>query len=337
MRIAVLGVVLAVATIACNAIVGFGDLTKQPAAPDSGKSGDDDDTTGDDDDDTARDGGTSSSSSSGDGGSSSGVIAPACNPTADFGAPQQLPGPVNTSSFENSPSLTDDELTIVFQRSVSNKNTLMIATRAKVTDQFGEPTTLALTSSNLSYQPSISRDGLTLFWAEVQDTMDVFFATRATVTGTFANPNPTGVANPSFGEFSPVVTGDGNELFYTSDQNGVNKPRLYHATRNGAEFGNPQKLQELADGSDGDEEAITVSKDGLTIFFGSTRSGGLGDLDIWTAHRASRSEKFTGITHVNNVSSSAIEWPSYVSADGCRLYFGSERDGNGNLWVASRP
>lgn len=330
MRPALAAALVALATLACNALVGFDDLTKQPAL-DAGSSDDDD---GDDDDDDVVNG---SSSSSGDAGSPDGGAVPACDPAADFGTPALLEGPVNSADFENSPGLTDDELTLVFQRTIGETSSIMIATRATAGAPFGAPSKLALTSSGLSFQPSLSRDGLTLFWAEAvaQKPTDIFFATRTTSNGAFANPFATGISNPSFAELTPVVTGDGDEMFYTSDQEGA-KARLYHATRNGGEFGNSQKLQELADGSNGEEESVAVSKDGLTVFFASSRTGGPGQLDIWTARRNSRSEKFTGVALVKNVNSNVVEWPSFVSADGCRLYFGSDRTGDGDLYVATR-
>jgi hypothetical protein len=323
-------VLLAVLVVACNAIVGFGNLTKEPTR-DAGTHGDDDTS---DDDDHREAGG---SGSGGDGGEETS----ACNSSADFGTPVALPGPVNSTSFENSPSLTDDELTIVFQRTVdSNVSNLLIATRATTSDPFGAPTALGLTTSNLSFMPSITRDGLTLFWSEVADTnrgMDVFIATRTTVTGQFANPISTGIAS-DVEEQDPTVTGDGNEMFFASDQSspGGDVRQLFHANRNNlGEFADPQALTEL--NSDGVEQGVAVSKDGLTIFFGSTRTGGAGKLDVWTAHRSSRSEKFGAATVVAPVNSPVIDWPTFISADGCRLYLGSERGGAGDLYVATKP
>jgi hypothetical protein len=331
-RRALAAVLLAVATAHCNAIVGFGNLTKQPTR-DAGTSGDDD--TSDDDDDHHDAGG---SANGGDGG---GTTA-ACNPNADSGAAVALPGPVNSTSFENSPSLTDDELTIVFQRTVDNNvSNLMMATRATTNDAFGDPAVLPLTTSNLSFMPSITRDGLTLFWSEVADTnrgMDVFIATRPTVgTAQFTNPISTGIAS-NVEEQDPIVTGDGNEMFFASDlaNPGGDKRQLFRANRdNLGEFKNPQAVTEL--NSDGTEQGVAVSRDGLTIFFGSTRTGGAGKLDVWTAHRSSRSEKFGAATVLTAVNSPLIDWPTFISADGCRLYLGSERGGAGDLYVATKP
>lgn len=328
---------LAVATVACNVIVGFGNLTKEPTH-DGGASGDDDTT--DDDGHPPKDAG--GSGNQGEASTSSGGIVPACNVAADFGTPVALPGTINSASFENSPSLTDDELSIVFQRTINNNQSiLMLATRAKTSDAFGDPSALALTGTDLSFMPSITRDGLSVYWSEVSDSqnggMDVFVATRNTIAGQFSNPQATGIASQTVEEQDPVVTGDGDEMFFASDQAspGSNKRQLFHANRSVGEFKNPTALTEL--NSNGDEEGVAVSKDGLTLFFGSTRTGGAGKLDVWTAHRNTRSEKFGAPTLVPAVNSPSVDWPSFISADGCRLYLGSEREGGGNLYVATKP
>jgi hypothetical protein len=89
--------------------------------------------------------------------------------------------------------------------------------------------------------------------------------------------------------------------------------------------------------SDGTAQGVAVSKDGLTIFFGSMRTGGAGKLDVWTAHRSSRSEKFGAPAVVPPVNSALIDRPAFISADGGRLYLGSERGGAGDLYVATKP
>ncbi len=44
--------------------------------------------------------------------------------------------------------------------------------------------------------------------------------------------------------------------------------------------------------SDGFESSVALSLDGLTMWFGSSRDGGQGGVDIWTSHRASRGADF---------------------------------------------
>ena len=63
------------------------------------------------------------------------------------------------------------------------------------------------------------------------------------------------------------------------------------------------------------------SADGRWLYFTSDRtSGSLGGFDVWTATRADRSAVFGAVTNLQAVNSAVDERPSFVSADGCRLY-----------------
>lgn len=313
---------------ACNAIVGYGAFTKSAPKADAGA---------DDDDDTVergRDGG-------GEVGSG-GVDAGGCDMTAPFDPPELLAGSVNSSAFENAPTLTDDELTLLFQRTIDDDHTvILLATRTTIDEAFGDQTQPALSAADLHFQPAITRDGLTLFWSEPADNglgLDIFAAIRTTVTQQFNGGNVTRIAKQGVSELAPMPSADGNELFFSSDQLEPGKPdraKLFRATRIDGEFQNPAQVVELALGTTS-EKVLTLSKDGLTAYFGSTRPGGKGDIDVWTATRPAIGGPFANVRNVAEVNGPTAEWPSFLSADGCRLYLASSRSGGGDLYVAKR-
>ena len=83
----------------------------------------------------------------------------------------------------------------------------------------------------------------------------------------------------------------------------------------------------------------SISADNLTIYWASDRPG-MGDLDIWTASRASTTDSWGEAVGVAAVNSSASESEPSVSADGLQLYFarGSSifsRDSY-DIWVSNR-
>lgn len=83
-----------------------------------------------------------------------------------------------------------------------------------------------------------------------------------------------------------------------------------------------------------------ISTDGLSLFFSSTRSGGIGADDLWVAGRATVSESFGPPVHLGStVNSGFVDgWPT-VSSDGLSLFFASDRRGgfgNFDLWMAGR-
>ena len=101
-------------------------------------------------------------------------------------------------------------------------------------------------------------------------------------------------------------------------------------------FDAPRLLAEL-DTTTYANQNPTLTGDLLDIYFTSNR----GDTaaDVWTAHRASRSDPFDPPTLVAEVSSPLYETSPAISVDGLSLYVGSDRDGTTgglDIWVATR-
>jgi hypothetical protein len=83
----------------------------------------------------------------------------------------------------------------------------------------------------------------------------------------------------------------------------------------------------------GDEHPV-VAADELEIFFASTRGN---SLDVYTATRASPADDFgtpLAVTAVND--DSAIDYPTWLSPDGCELFLVSNRTGKREIYAASR-
>ena len=83
-----------------------------------------------------------------------------------------------------------------------------------------------------------------------------------------------------------------------------------------------------------------VSHDLRTLFFAS--SAGAPDVsqdyDIWSSTRASATAAFGAPVRVPELSSSAEDYPSWLSPDGCRIYLTRGQLETGYaVFVASRP
>jgi hypothetical protein len=71
-----------------------------------------------------------------------------------------------------------------------------------------------------------------------------------------------------------------------------------------------------------------LRRDGLEIFFDSTRAGGIDGIDLWTSTRASMSDPWSTPTNLGSaINSSANDLRESLSWDGATLYFGSTRSG----------
>ena len=69
-----------------------------------------------------------------------------------------------------------------------------------------------------------------------------------------------------------------------------------------------------------------ISSDGLTLYFGSTRRGGMGSTDLWVSHRASTDAPWSAPRNLGSgINTPAIEVGPSLSPDGLLLFFGSSR------------
>ena len=84
----------------------------------------------------------------------------------------------------------------------------------------------------------------------------------------------------------------------------------------------------------------SITRDGLTIFFDSTRFGTLGGPDLWYATRSNTSEPFGPAVHLQSLSSPGFDARPYISKDGGFLTFSSNRSGSESpapdIWYATR-
>jgi Tol biopolymer transport system component len=82
-----------------------------------------------------------------------------------------------------------------------------------------------------------------------------------------------------------------------------------------------------------------ISKDGLSLYFGSDRPGGMSPApDIWVAQRQSLEDPWEAPVNLGPVvNSPAADAAPHLSQDGHYLYFSSSRQGSlrqQDLWVS---
>lgn len=85
-----------------------------------------------------------------------------------------------------------------------------------------------------------------------------------------------------------------------------------------APFGPAVAISEL--NSNASDEGATLSPDELTVYFDSSRPGGMGGFDIYVATRATRTDPFSAPTLLDGVNSPNNERYPTVTADGLTLY-----------------
>jgi hypothetical protein len=126
---------------------------------------------------------------------------------------------------------------------------------------------------------------------------------------------------------NPTLTLDQLELFYTTRRADTETGAdVWYTSRSSddAAFSAPQVVAEVS--SEHYETSPAISADGLTLWLGSDRPGGLGDLDIWVSRRAARTAAWTAPTPVVGLNTPAKEIPRPLGAHDTAMPLSSDRD-----------
>jgi hypothetical protein len=158
--------------------------------------------------------------------------------------------------------------------------------------------------------------------------------------GTPTNLGPT--VNSSVWDNGPIVSADGLSLFFDGPRpGGYGGFDIWVTTRETVQepWAQPVNLgpsiNTAADESPGD-----ISPDGLTFYFTSNRSSGLGSYDTWVTTRATIQDPWGEPVNLGStINSSAGDLGGRISADGLEFYFISNRPGGSggyDIWVTTR-
>jgi len=146
--------------------------------------------------------------------------------------------------------------------------------------------------------------------------------------GVPVNLGPT--VNSAAEDGGPALSTDGLTLVFHSDRPGGFGVRdLWMCIRAFPEdkFGQPVNLGPIVNSAD-DDWCPALSSDGLTLYFQSTRDGGLGGHDLWMSTRASPEEPFGAPVNLGpTVNSSGGDAAPAVSSDALTIVFHSDRPG----------
>ncbi|HEY3498241.1 MAG TPA: hypothetical protein VGK73_26275, partial [Polyangiaceae bacterium] len=256
-----------------------------------------------------------------------------CNPASPFGSISEvLPGNTSTDGF----ALSADGRKAFFSRKAPGATNydLYFAERPDTTSPFGQlqPVEGPVNSALDERAPFLSADQLRLYyWTKNtgNSNSDLKVATRTLPSGPFLSADVVGGVNnnvnsPVSDEDPYFIDGEGT-LYFTSDRP-TGERHIYVTTKqsNGL-FSAPQPVQNLA--SYAEDRRPIVSRDGLTIFFGSQREGWNGDNDgdIFFSQRSNPGAEFQQPANLGALNHSGVDFPVALSADGCSLYFASNR------------
>jgi hypothetical protein len=137
---------------------------------------------------------------------------------------------------------------------------------------------------------------------------------------------------------NPTLTADLLEIYFTTDRQSGNGD-VWFARRSdrGQSFESPAPITEV--NSDAFETSSAISADGLTLWFGSDRGGGVGTTDIWMSNRASRSAPWSTPVNVVALNTAAEDIPRPPGQHGLVMPMASKQGGavDYETFLATRP
>jgi Tol biopolymer transport system component len=252
----------------------------------------------------------------------------------DWSAPvslESLPGSsaaVNTPAVDGCASHSQDGLSIVFNSNRGGTQDLYIATRSSTSGGFGTPERLpepVNTSANEAC-PTIANGHRLYFSSDRDDPAYDMYVSRRGPDG-WSEPENLGPDINTAGWLDEAAAfyedgGDQVMLFSSRQAGGAGDGNIYQSVNGG-----PKSLVAGGANSSASDNRPSVTRDGLAIFFDSTRSGTLGGPDIYYATRSSTSEQFGPAIHLVGLSSSGFDARATISKDGSFLTFSSARPG----------
>ncbi len=175
------------------------------------------------------------------------------------------------------------------------------------------------TTDSVGY-PTLTADGSVMFFArylaapEGERRADVYVSRRR-ADGVFDGASPLAIATDAE-ETTPYVTPAGDALYFSRYEGGQ---YLLHRVALPAVALTEVGALDPATAPPGGAVNPVVTADELTLYFASANAKG--DLDIWVATHAKKGERFKGARVVAELRSAQHDTPSWVSPDGCVLYF----------------
>jgi Tol biopolymer transport system component len=276
---------------------------------------------------------------------------------SDWSAPVNLGAIVNSTSNDQHPGISPDNLSLYFASDRSRGQgglDLWVTQRSSVNEPWGRPQNLGpnINSSFKENAPTLSIDGHFLFFGSDRPGpcghFDIWMSHRKNRHDDFSWEAPVDLGctlNGSTDDDGPTFyvdkESDVTTLYFTS----FNRPGnigdwdIYSATLNeDGTFDTPQLVPELS--SPFRDTRTAIRRDGLEIFLTSNRPLGR-DLDIWVSTRKCTRDPWSTPENLGPVVNSAgsSDGAPTLSRDGTTLYFYSNRPGGlglNDLYVTTR-
>jgi hypothetical protein len=234
---------------------------------------------------------------------------------------------------DQDPTLTEDLLEIFFFSERDGLADLFTSRRASLDDPWEEPRSVSELNSDVEeINPAVSRDGLRIWFHSRRDEPGIWFSERASREDAWTTPVRVAELTFEGGVIAPGPSADELRMALSVFDSTEEHREIYESVRESTSdpWGPMDPLPGL--NGPGDDSTPFLVGEGLAILMSSSRSGS-GDL-FW-ARRATWEEEFGTPEPIEEINDpDAFDSHPHLSADGTRIFFGSERGGATDLYEA---
>lgn len=185
-----------------------------------------------------------------------------------------------------------------------------------------------LNGFKMQYFPTLTADNRFLLftgWPKANSGEDLFLSRRAP-DGTFGAP--VGISpfiNSSYNEGAGAISGDGKTLVFASCDRpkSIGNCDLYISRRTGNAWSPPQNLGTAVNSPEWDSQP-SLSADGRTLYFTSTRRGGQGKEDIYVSTLQADGTWSPAQNLGPAINTPGMDMAPFIHASGTTLYFVSD-------------
>lgn len=189
------------------------------------------------------------------------------------------------------------------------------------------------------YLPVVTADErLLIFTRQANRNEDFYKSTQTEDTWTNSEPLSSAINTVSYNEGAQCISPDGMYMFFTgcNRPDGLGRCDIYLSKREGKNWSAPFNIGAPVN-TPGWESQPSLTADGKTLYFVSTRPGGKGGYDIWKADLKGDGSWAVPVNLGPSINTSYDEQSPFIHADGQTLYFSSNGWpglGNKDLYIS---
>lgn len=176
------------------------------------------------------------------------------------------------------------------------------------------------------YLPSITVDDSTLIYTRREHNNEDFFISNMGDGGwRKSRPLDDNINTPEYNEGAGSISADGKDLYYTicGRPGVIGRCDIYVSHKQGYRWSNPKNLGPDVN-TESWESQPSISADGQTLYFTSSRPGGYGGFDIWMTQKAGNNHWRRPVNLGPGINTKGNEISPFIHPDDETLYFSSD-------------